>query len=150
MAVSGTTAAGETIADQAREALRRIEIALNEVGATLSDVVRTRIFVTDITRWREVGAVHAEVFGDIRPVATMVEVSALISPELMVEIEVDAYVGGASGENRPSGARRIRRDTRHSSDRQRAVQMREHHRVGIRRHTRFPADRSRQPVGIEA
>ena len=101
VAVSGTTAAGETIADQAREALRRIETALTEVGASLSDVVRTRMFVTDISRWREVGAVHAEVFGDIRPAATMVEVSALISPELMVEIEADAYVG--SGENRPSG-----------------------------------------------
>ena len=77
---------------QAREALRRIEIALTEAGAALSDVVRTRMFVTDISRWREVGAVHAEVFGDIRPVATMVEVSALISPDLLVEIEVDAYV----------------------------------------------------------
>ena len=82
--------------------MRRIETALNEVGATLSDVVRTRMFVTDITRWREVGAVHAEVFGDIRPAATMVEISALISPELMVEIEADAYVGGASGGNEPS------------------------------------------------
>ena len=81
--------------------MRRIETALAEVGASLSDVVRTRIFVTDISRWREVGAVHAEVFGDIRPAATMVEVSALISPELMVEIEADAYV---SGENRPSGS----------------------------------------------
>ncbi len=50
------------------------------------------MYVTDISRWREVGAVHAEVFGDIRPVATMVEVSALISPDLMVEIEVDAYL----------------------------------------------------------
>ncbi len=102
VAVSGTTAAGETVAEQAREALRRIETALTEVGASLSDVVRTRMYVTDISRWREVGAVHAEVFGDVRPAATMVEVSALISPELMVEIEADAYVGGASGENRPS------------------------------------------------
>ena len=102
VAVSGTTAAGETIAEQAREALRRIETALTEAGASLSDVVRTRMYVTDISRWREVGAVHAEVFGDIRPAATMVEVSALISPELMVEIEADAYVGGASGENQPS------------------------------------------------
>lgn len=101
VAVSGTTAAGETVADQAREALRRIETALAEVGASLSDVVRTRIFVTDISRSQEVGAVHAEVFGGIRPAATMVEVSALISPELMVEIEADAYV---SGENRPSGS----------------------------------------------
>ena len=101
VAVSGTTAAGDTIADQAREALHRIETALVGAGASLSDVVRTRMFVTDIGRWREVGAVHAEFFGDIRPAATMVEVSALISPELMVEIEADAYV---SGENEPSGS----------------------------------------------
>ena len=72
--------------------MRRIEIALEGAGAALTDVVRTRIYVTDISRWREVGAVHAEVFGDIRPAATMVEVSALIAPELMVEIEADAYV----------------------------------------------------------
>ena len=104
VAVSGTTAAGETIADQAREALRRIETALTEAGASLSDVVRTRMYVTDISRWREVGAVHAEVFGDIHPAATMVEVSALISPELMVEIEADAYVAGLSGENEPSAS----------------------------------------------
>ncbi len=72
--------------------MRRIETALEQVGATLADVVRTRIYVTDISRWREVGDVHAQVFGAIRPVATMVEVSALIAPELLVEIEVDAYV----------------------------------------------------------
>jgi enamine deaminase RidA (YjgF/YER057c/UK114 family) len=89
--VAGTTAEGDSIAAQAREALRRIEIALQKVGASLSDVVRTRIYVTDISRWEEIGAVHAEVFGEIRPAATMVEVSALISPELLVEIEVDAY-----------------------------------------------------------
>jgi enamine deaminase RidA (YjgF/YER057c/UK114 family) len=58
----------------------------------MTDVVRTRMFVTDITRWPEIAAVHAEVFGDIRPVTTMVEVSALIAPDLMIEIEVDAYV----------------------------------------------------------
>ncbi len=126
-----------TAADQARDALRRIETALAEAGASLSDVVRTRMFVTDISRWREVGAVHAEVFGDIRPVATMVEVSALISPELMVEIEVDAYVAEASGENEPSALGPIGRDTRHSADRQRAVQMREQHRL---------RDRSARPV----
>jgi enamine deaminase RidA (YjgF/YER057c/UK114 family) len=90
--VAGTTGTGEDITAQARDALRRIEIALQEVGASLSDVVRTRMFVTDISLWRDVGAVHAEVFGEIRPVTTMVEVSALISPELMVEIEVDAYL----------------------------------------------------------
>ena len=89
--VAGTTGSGSGIAAQTREALRRIEIALQKVGASLSDVVRTRIFVTDISMWEDVGAVHAEVFGDIRPVTTMVEVSALISPELLVEIEVDAY-----------------------------------------------------------
>ena len=91
IAVAGTTGEGDGIAAQTREALRRIEIALQKVGASLSDVVRTRIYVTDISRWQEVGAVHAEVLGDIRPVATMVEVSALISPELLIEIEVDAY-----------------------------------------------------------
>jgi enamine deaminase RidA (YjgF/YER057c/UK114 family) len=89
--VAGTTGSGDGIAAQTREALRRIEIALHKVGASLSDVVRTRMYVTDISMWEGVGAVHAEVFGDTRPVATMVEVSALISPELLIEIEVDAY-----------------------------------------------------------
>ena len=88
--VAGTTAPGDGPAQQAREALRD---ALTQVGADLSDVVRTRMFVTDIGRWEEVADVHAEVFGDIRPVATMVEVAALIAPDLLVEIEVDAYVG---------------------------------------------------------
>ena len=91
----GTTAPGDDIAEQAREALRRIENALREAGASLSDVVRTRMFVTDIDRWEEVAAVHAEVFGGIRPVTSMVEVSALISPDLLVEIEADAYVSPA-------------------------------------------------------
>lgn len=90
--VSGTTAPGDSPTAQAREALRRIEVALGQVGASLSDVVRTRIYVTDISTWREVGAVHAEVLGDVGPAATMVEVSALISPDLVVEIEVDAFV----------------------------------------------------------
>jgi enamine deaminase RidA (YjgF/YER057c/UK114 family) len=72
--------------------LRRIEIALEQAGAALTDVVRTRIYVTDIARWREVAEAHAQVFGDIRPAATMVEVSALIAPDLLVEIEADAYV----------------------------------------------------------
>ncbi|MCK8643042.1 RidA family protein [Mycobacterium colombiense] len=94
VAVAGTTGAGPAgdIAAQARDALRRIEIALHQAGATLTDVVRTRIYVTDISRWREVGAVHEQFFGAVRPAATMVEVSALIAPELMVEIEADAYV----------------------------------------------------------
>jgi enamine deaminase RidA (YjgF/YER057c/UK114 family) len=91
--VAGTTGPGpvDDIGAQTREALRRIEVALNQARATLSDVVRTRIYVTDISRWREVAAVHSEVFGEIRPAATMVEVAALIAPELLVEIEADAY-----------------------------------------------------------
>jgi len=92
VAVAGTTAPGADAAEQAREVLRRIAVALGEVGASLSDVVRTRMFVTDISTWQEVGAVHAEVFGAVRPVTTMVEVAALIDPGLFVEIEVDAYV----------------------------------------------------------
>ncbi|HXO58065.1 MAG TPA: Rid family hydrolase, partial [Mycobacterium sp.] len=93
VAVAGTTGRGtpDDIGAQTREALRRIEIALNEAGASLSDVIRTRIYVTDISRWREVAVVHAEVFDQIHPAATMVEVSALIAPELLVEIEADAY-----------------------------------------------------------
>jgi enamine deaminase RidA (YjgF/YER057c/UK114 family) len=92
IAVAGTTGDGDDIAAQTRDALRRIESALREAGGSLSDVVRTRMYVTDISLWQEVGSVHAEVFGEIRPVSTMVEVSALISPDLLVEIEVDAYV----------------------------------------------------------
>ena len=91
VAVAGTTGDGDDVGSQTRDVLRRIELALRDVGATLRDVVRTRIFVTDITRWQEVGAVHAEVFGEITPAATMVEVSALIDPALQVEIEADAY-----------------------------------------------------------
>jgi enamine deaminase RidA (YjgF/YER057c/UK114 family) len=100
VAVAGTTAPGSDIGTQTREVLRRIGAALHEAGAALSDVVRTRIYVTDIARWREVAVVHAEVFGDIRPAATMVEVVALIDPELLVEIEVDAY--SVSAGNSPS------------------------------------------------
>lgn len=90
--VAGTTAPGDDVATQARAVFRRIEVALTEAGAAMTDVVRTRMLVTDITCWREVAAVHAEVFADVLPVATMVEVSALIAPDLYVEIEVDAYV----------------------------------------------------------
>jgi enamine deaminase RidA (YjgF/YER057c/UK114 family) len=93
IAVAGTTGPGpvDDVGAQTREALRRIEIALNEAGATLRDVIRTRIYVTDISRWAEVAAVHREVFGEVRPAATMVEVAALIAPELLVEVEADAY-----------------------------------------------------------
>ncbi len=100
IAVSGTTASGpggtafggDDIREQTRETLRRIGSALTEAGASLADVVRTRIFVTDITRWPEVAEAHAEVFGDIRPATAMYEVKALITPALLVEIEADAIV----------------------------------------------------------
>ena len=94
VSVAGTTAAapgggaigGEDVAAQTREALQRIAKALEQVGAGLHDVVRTRMFVTDIGRWEEVGRVHGEVFGSIRPATSMVEVSRLIEPSLLVEI----------------------------------------------------------------
>ncbi len=100
ISVAGTTAAavgggavgGDDLAAQTREALRRIAVALDELGAELHDVVRTRLFVTDISRWEQVGRVHGEVFADIRPATSMVEVSALIDPALLVEIEADAVV----------------------------------------------------------
>jgi enamine deaminase RidA (YjgF/YER057c/UK114 family) len=72
--------------------LRTIERALQEVGASLQDVVRTRMFVTDISRWPEIGRAHGEFFRNIQPAATMVQVAALIDPALLVEIEVDAVI----------------------------------------------------------
>lgn len=78
---------------QTKQALLNIERALAQAGATLAHVVRTRTFVTDISRWEEVGRAHGEAFRDVRPAATMVEVSRLIDPELLVEVEVDAVVG---------------------------------------------------------
>jgi enamine deaminase RidA (YjgF/YER057c/UK114 family) len=72
--------------------LRKIEAALREAGATLEDVVRTRMFVTDIGRFEEIGRAHGEVFSVIRPASTMVEVRALVDPAMLVEIEADAYI----------------------------------------------------------
>jgi enamine deaminase RidA (YjgF/YER057c/UK114 family) len=98
--VSGTTAVdgsgtligpGDAYA-QTAFILRKIERALEEAGASLSQVVRTRMFVTDISRFEEIGQAHGEVFRDIRPASTMVEVRALVDPEMLVEIEADAYV----------------------------------------------------------
>lgn len=77
---------------QTKRSLEIIAETLQKAGANLSDVVRTRIFVTDISRWEEYGRAHQEVFGDIRPCTTMVEVSALISPEYLVEIEATAII----------------------------------------------------------
>ena len=97
--VSGTTggnAEGKVLGgmrEQTVQALKNIEAALAQAGASLDDVVRTRMYLTDISQWEAAGRAHGEFFGEIRPASAMVEVSRLIAPEMLVEIEVDAYLG---------------------------------------------------------
>ena len=92
LAVSGTTAPGADAYEQAKNALAKIGVALKQAGASFEDVIRTRMFVTDITQWEAVGRAHAEIFAKIKPAATMVEVKQLIGKDMLVEIEVDAIV----------------------------------------------------------
>ena len=96
--VSGTTgsdAAGKVAGDtyaQTKQALENIAAALKQAGASLDGVVRTRIYMTDISQWEAAGKAHGEVFGEIRPASAMVEVKRLIAPEMLVEIEADAVI----------------------------------------------------------
>ena len=93
--VDGTVAHPGDAGGQTRVALETVARALSDAGFALGDVVRTRIYVTDISAWEQVGRAHGEVFGEIRPATTMVQVAALIDPSMLVEIEADAVRGAA-------------------------------------------------------
>jgi enamine deaminase RidA (YjgF/YER057c/UK114 family) len=89
---NGEIVGGNDMYAQAVQTLRNIEQALKAAGSGLQDVVRTRMFITDVSRWEEVARAHGEVFRDIRPAATMLQVVGMVSPEMLVEIEADAII----------------------------------------------------------
>jgi len=97
MTPSGLVGKGDPYA-QTIQTLKKIEAALQQAGATLADVVRTRIYVVDIDQWEDIGRAHGEVFGAIRPATTMVEVKRLIDPDMLVEIEADAIMSREQGQ----------------------------------------------------
>jgi enamine deaminase RidA (YjgF/YER057c/UK114 family) len=91
--VDGAVAHRGDVGAQTRQALEIVREALERAGFSLADVVRTRMFVTDISRWEEIGRAHGEFFGDVRPATSMLQVAALIDPDMLVEIEADAVRG---------------------------------------------------------
>jgi enamine deaminase RidA (YjgF/YER057c/UK114 family) len=95
--VDGVVVHEDDATAQTRQAIRNIETALEALGCSLGDVVRTRIFVTDISRWEEFGRAHGDAFGQVMPATSMVEVSRLIDPRMLVEIEAVAYRAGVGG-----------------------------------------------------
>lgn len=103
--VSGTTAIGDDgdlisvddVHGQAVQVLHNIEIALAQAGATMADVVRTRIYLRNIDHWQRVAEAHSAAFGEVRPASTMIEVSRFVDPRMLVEIDADAYVAGTEG-----------------------------------------------------
>ena len=100
--VAGTTGTvngkvvGPGLYEQTAQAIQNVEVALTKAGGSLKDVVRTRVFVTDISQWEEAARAHGEFFRDIRPACTMLAVAALVDPSMVVEVEVDAILGEAS------------------------------------------------------